>query len=98
MPDKMDTTKLGLATAKAMDEIEKFAESGDIDESGYIGAVVIVVAIDAKTPDDHPNRDLLRDVATQAFVFSVPEEVYIQEGVLRMGLRNYHGSADALED
>ena len=85
----MDTTKLGIATAKAMEAIEQYHEQGDIAEDAYIGAVVICVALDSKTPDDAPDRDKLRDVATQCFVFSEPEELYVQLGVIEMAKGNY---------
>ena len=89
----MDTTKLGIATAKAMEQIEHWHETGDIPEDSYIGAVAICVALDSKTPDDVPGREFMRDVATQCFVFSEPEEYYIQLGVLQMAVNNY-GSTD----
>ena len=89
----MDTTKLGLATAKAMDEIERFVESGDIPEDAYIGAVCIVVAIDHMTPDGAADRWKLRDISTQAFCFAVPDEWYVQLGLLQMAKDNY-GSPD----
>lgn len=88
----MDTTKLGIATAKAMDDLEKFQAKGDIVESAYIGAVTIIVALDHKTDDDEPNREMLRDVSTQLFVFSEPEELYIQLGLLKMASNNYASS------
>lgn len=85
----MDSTRLGVATAKAMDEIEKFQANGEISEDSYIGAVVIVVAIDSKTSDDALDREKLRDVQTQTFCFSEPEEYYIQLGLLELAKANY---------
>lgn len=85
----MDTAKLGLATAKAMDQIERLVESGDIDGDSYIGAVTVVVAIDKKTPEDAPDRHMLRDVATQCFVFSEPDMLYVQMGLLELAHENY---------
>lgn len=85
---KLDTTKVGVAAAKAMEGIEKYVESGDIPDDSVVGACVLVVALDHATPDDMPDRDRLRDVATQIFVFAEPEELYIQTGLLRLGIEN----------
>lgn len=83
-----DLTKIGVAAAKAMEAAEDFIERGWIPEGAYVGAAYLVVVFDHPTPDDYPDRELARDVTTQCFVWGVPEEVYVQEGVLRMGLGN----------
>jgi len=85
----MDTTKLGVATAKAMEEIDRLHAKGSIEEDAEIAAVVICVALDAPTPEDAPDRDELRDVCTQTFAFCEPDNLYIQLGVLRMVEMNY---------
>lgn len=89
-----DLSKIGIAAAKAMEEAERFIERSDIPENAYVGAAYLVVAFDHPTSDDEEDRDLLRDVTTQFFVWGVPEEVYIQEGVLRAGLGNFAARED----
>lgn len=93
----MDTAKLGLATAKAMDQIERLVETGDIDADAYIGAVAVIVAIDKPTPEDARDRHMLRDVATQCFVFSEPDVLYVQMGLLELAHENY-APADLEDD
>jgi hypothetical protein len=93
----VDTSKLAIASAKAMDEIDRFVSEGDIPEDAYIGAVCIIVAIDHRTPEGAKDRWKLRDVSTQAFCFSVPDELYVQLGLLDMASTNY-GTTDALAD
>lgn len=90
----MDTTKIGVAAAKAMEGVEKFVESGDVPGDAFVGACYVIVALDQKTADDAPDRDLLRDIATQVFVFGTPEEIYIQQGLLTMAIRNYELTGD----
>lgn len=85
----MDTSKVGIATAKAMDEIERLVSSGAIREEAEVAAVVICVALDAKTPDDAPHREELRNTETQVFSFSEPDPLYVQIGVLHIALENY---------
>lgn len=93
----MDTTKVGIAAAKAMEGIDKFVNTGRIPEDAYVGACYVVVALDHKTPDDAPDRETLRDISTQCFVFGDPEELYIQDGLLNMALENY-GPANMEDD
>lgn len=85
----MDTTKVGIAAAKAMEEIEKFEKRGWIDDDSYVGAAYLVVAIDKNIPEEEADERGLRNPTTQCFVFGIPEEIYVQEGVLRMALNNY---------
>lgn len=85
----MDTSKLGIATAKAMDDLERLSASGDIPEDAEIGAVVVICALDAKVSDDHPDRENLRAISTQCFVFTEPEQLYVQLGLIEMARANY---------
>jgi hypothetical protein len=85
---KLDTTKVGVAAAKAMEGIEKFVSNGDIPEEAKVGACVVVVALDHPTPDDAPGREYLYDTASQVFTFSDPDTIYIQRGLLEMAIES----------
>lgn len=92
----MDTSKLGAAYARALDDIERFVENGDVADDAEVGAVVLIVALDSKTRDDHPDRHLLRSVATQCFVFAEPEQLYVQYGLIELARNSY--APEIMED
>lgn len=85
----IDAKRLGVATAKAMDELDRLHANGEIAGDAEIGAVVIIVALDQTTPDDYPDRENTRDVMTQCFCFSEPEHYYIQLGLIELAKQNY---------
>lgn len=84
----MDTSKIGITTARAMDRIEKLVADGELDERAVVGAVVLVVAMNHPTPDDAEDRENLYDTSTATFVFGEPDTVYVQIGLLEMGKEN----------
>lgn len=79
----MDTSKIGIATAKAMERVEALVESGDIPSEAEVAVACIVVALDYPTPDQE-DRHLISDVTSDIFVFCEPSEIYIQMGVLEL--------------
>jgi hypothetical protein len=93
----MDTTKVGVAAAMAMEEIQELVDKGIIPENAYVGAAYMIVALDHEIPDAHEKG--LRSPATQCFVFGTPEQLYIQNGLLHMALDNYSDPDDmTIED
>lgn len=83
----MDTTKVGVAAAMAMEEIQELVDRGDIPEDAYVGAAYMIVALNHHVPN--AKEQGLRNPATQCFVFGTPEELYIQNGLVHMALNNY---------
>jgi hypothetical protein len=90
----MDTSAVGITTARAMERIEELVSSGRISEEAIVGACVVIVAIDRPTPEDAPNRENLYDSMTDLFVFSEPDLIYVQEGLLVMARDNWGGGSD----
>lgn len=86
----MDTSRIGIATARAMERIEALVERGDIDQDASVGACLVVVALDHPTPDDAEDRDNLYDTSTQVFTFCDPDVLYVKEGLIRLASEDWH--------
>lgn len=78
----MDTARIGVATAKAMDRIELLVARGDIPEDAVVGACLLVVALDSPTPEEA--REEYYGTTTRTFVFCEPDVVYVQEGLITL--------------
>lgn len=84
----VDTAKIGEAVALAFDKMIELEAAGNIQPDSKIGAAYLVVAFDHPTPDDIEDRNIIPDVMSDIFVFGVPDEVYVQVGLLTMALDN----------
>lgn len=78
----IDTSKVGIAAAKAMERIEKMAERGDITEEDVLAEVLVVVAFNKPAPVEY-EEDRIESLI---FVDGTTMVPYIQDGLLRYAI------------
>lgn len=84
----IDTTKIGIATARAMEKIETLVEKGYITDEATVGVACIVVALDYPTKYSEEDENLVANMTSDIIVFCEPSQIYIQTGVLELALEN----------
>lgn len=74
----MDTSKVGIAAAKAMERIDKLVSTQELTDEDELAEVLVVVAFHKPSPEeDYEDR-----VETMIFVDGTTQVPYVQDGLL----------------
>jgi hypothetical protein len=85
----MDTGKVGIAAAKAMDRIDKLREAGELTEEHELAEVLVIAAFNV--PEPLPIEE--DRMETLVFVDGTTQLIYVQEGLLNFA-RQVVGTGD----
>lgn len=83
----METDKIAVVCARAIDRIEDLAQRGIVHDNSRIGGVMVLVSLDSNTPEE--DRDEMYAERTQTFVFMDPENVRNAIGMLELARDNF---------
>lgn len=83
----METDKIAVVCARAIDRIEDLAQRGIVHDNSRIGGVMVLVSLDSDTLEE--DRDEMYAERTQTFVFMDPENVRNAIGMLELARDNF---------